>query len=91
MGKEEAKLNLTQRRIVAFENHLKQMPEDALARVLLGEDYADLGRPDDALRELNLAVTLRANEASILYNAACLYCGLNRGPGCPAQSLGSWV
>jgi Flp pilus assembly protein TadD len=94
MGKEEAKLNLTQRRIVAFENHLKQVPEDALARVLLGEDYADLGRPDDALRELNLAVTLRANEASILYNAACLYCGLNRkpeAPGCPAQSLGSGV
>ncbi|MFZ0805745.1 MAG: hypothetical protein WAN03_06165, partial [Candidatus Sulfotelmatobacter sp.] len=35
-------------------------------------------RSDDALRELNLAVTLRANEASILYNAACLYCKLNR-------------
>jgi len=27
-----------------------------------------------------MAVTLRANEASILYNAACLYCGLNRKP-----------
>jgi hypothetical protein len=27
---------------------------------------------------LNLAVTLRANEASILYNAACLYCSLHR-------------
>ena len=25
-----------------------------------------------------MAVTLRANEASILYNAACLYCTLNR-------------
>ena len=25
-----------------------------------------------------MAVTLRANEASILYNAACLYCALNR-------------
>jgi non-specific serine/threonine protein kinase len=33
-----------------------------------------LGRREDALRELNLAVTLRANEASILYNAACVYC-----------------
>ncbi len=80
MGKEEAKRNLIQRRIGAFENHLKQVPEDARARILLGGDYADLGRPDDALRELNLAVTLRANEASILYNAACLYCGLNRKP-----------
>ena len=43
-------------------------------------DDAELGRPDDALRELNLAVTLRANEASILYNAACLYCNLKRKP-----------
>ena len=78
MGKEEAKRNMLQRRMVAFENHLKHVPEDARARILLGGDYADLGRPDDALRELNLAITLRANEASILYNAACLYCGLNR-------------
>ncbi len=80
MGKPEAKRNMTHRRIAAFENHLKQVPEDARARILLGSDYAYLGRPDDALRELNLAVTLRANEASILYNAACLYCKLGRKP-----------
>ena len=78
MGKVEAQRNMMQRRIAAFENHLKQVPEDARARVLLGADYADLGRSEDALRELNLAVTLRANEASILYNAACLYCSLGR-------------
>ena len=78
LGKKEAARNWIQRRIVAFENHLKQVPEDARARVLLGADYADLGRSDDALRELNLAMTLRANEASILYNAACLYCALGR-------------
>jgi non-specific serine/threonine protein kinase len=78
MGKEEAQRNMRQRRIAALENHLKQVPEDARARILLGGDYAYLGRPDDAIRELNLAVTLRANEASILYNAACLYCSLKR-------------
>jgi non-specific serine/threonine protein kinase len=78
MGKGEAVRNMRQRRMAALENHLKQVPEDARARILLGDDYADLGRPDDALRELNLAVTLRANEASILYNAACLYCGLKK-------------
>jgi len=27
-----------------------------------------------------MAMTLRANEASILYNAACTYCRLNRRP-----------
>ena len=80
MGKEEAKRNMAHRVIVALENHLKQVPEDARARVLLGSNYADLERADDALRELNLAVTLRANEASILYNAACVYCGLKRKP-----------
>ncbi|MFZ2020518.1 MAG: protein kinase [Terracidiphilus sp.] len=78
LGKTEGVRNMVQRRIAALENHLKQVPEDARARVLLGGDYARLGRTDDALRELNLALTLRANEASILYNAACLYCDLNR-------------
>ena len=78
IGKPEAARNMMQRRMAAFENHLKQVPEDARARILLGGDYASLGRPDDALRELNLAVTLRANEASILYNAACLYCSLKK-------------
>ena len=78
LGKTEGVRNMVQRRIAALENHLKQVPEDARARVLLGGDYARLGRTDDALCELNLALTLRANEASILYNAACLYCDLNR-------------
>jgi serine/threonine protein kinase/Tfp pilus assembly protein PilF len=78
IGKEEAMRNMTQRRMAALENHLKQVPEDARARILLGGDYAELGRSDDAIRELNMAVTLRANEASILYNAACLYCNLKK-------------
>jgi serine/threonine protein kinase/Tfp pilus assembly protein PilF len=80
MGKEEARRNMSHRVVVALQNHLKQVPEDARARVLLGANYADLGRVEDSLRELNLAVTLRANEASILYNAACVYCGLKRKP-----------
>jgi serine/threonine protein kinase/Tfp pilus assembly protein PilF len=78
MGKTEAFRNMTQRRASALENHLKQVPEDARARVLLAGDYSKLARVDDALRELNMAVTLRANEASILYNAACVYCALER-------------
>jgi serine/threonine protein kinase len=78
LGKDEAQRNMLQRRMAALENHLKQVPEDARARVLLGGDYADLGRVEDALRELNLALTLRANEASILYNAACAYCSLHK-------------
>ena len=78
LGKSEEERNMIQRRIGALENHLKQVPEDARARILLGGDYARLARTEDALRELKMAVTLRANEALILYNAACLYCTLNR-------------
>jgi serine/threonine protein kinase/Tfp pilus assembly protein PilF len=77
-GRADARHNMIARMIVSLQNHLKHVPEDARARVLLGAYYADLGREDDALRELNLAVTLRANEASILYNAACVYCLLKR-------------
>jgi tetratricopeptide (TPR) repeat protein len=78
MGNEAGQRQLVQRFVVALENHLKHVPEDARARVLLGGCYGELKRTDDALRELNLAITLRANEASILYNAACVYCVLNR-------------
>ena len=39
-----------------------------------------MGREEDALRETNLAITLRANEASILYNAACVFSSLKRKP-----------
>jgi serine/threonine protein kinase len=77
-GKQELRKNVMQRRMAALENHLKQVPEDARARVLLAGDYADLERVEDAMRETNLAITLRANEASILYNAACVYCQLNQ-------------
>jgi len=78
MKKEQTKQKLDERFCLALERHLKQVPEDARARILLGGICAELGREADALRELNLAVTLRANEASILYNAACVYCLLNR-------------
>src|SRR5450432_720107 len=78
IGTEEAKTSMTLRRMVALEGHLKRVPEDARARIVLGADYAKTGREEDAMRELNLAVTLRANEASILYNVACVYCLLKK-------------
>jgi tetratricopeptide (TPR) repeat protein len=80
INKPEGSRNMAARFVTAIEKHLKQVPEDARARVLMSSKYAELGREQDALRELNLAVTLRANEASILYNAACVYCGLKKRP-----------
>jgi serine/threonine protein kinase/Tfp pilus assembly protein PilF len=80
LEKAEVKLEMSRRFIAALENHLKQVPEDPRARVLLGANYARTGREEDAMRELNLAITLRANEASILYNAACAFCDLKKKP-----------
>jgi tetratricopeptide (TPR) repeat protein len=90
MGKEEARRNMAQRFTSALEDHLKHVPEDARARVLLANYYADFGRVDDAMRELNLAVTLRANEASILYNAACVYCTLKKKPEALSALRKAW-
>ena len=78
LGRTEHKRKMVERRVAALENHLKQVPEDARARIMLGADYAEVGREQDAMRELNLAITLRANEASILYNVACVYCLLKK-------------
>jgi non-specific serine/threonine protein kinase len=78
LGKTEAARNVRQRESAALENHLKQVPEDARARIILAGDYAEMGREEDALRETNLAITLRANEATILYNAACVFSALKR-------------
>jgi serine/threonine protein kinase/Tfp pilus assembly protein PilF len=78
LGKLEVRRNTMLRAVGAFENHLKQVPEDARARILVGGYYAELGRPEEAMRETSMAMTLRANEASILYNAACNFCMLKR-------------
>jgi non-specific serine/threonine protein kinase len=78
LGKKEALLNVRQRSVLALENHLKEMPEDARARTLLAADYAELGRVEDAMREASLAMVLRPDEAMVHYNAACTFCVLNR-------------
>ena len=78
LGKQEIRNNIQLRAVAAFENHLKQVPEDARARILVAGYYAEVGRVEDAMRETTMAMTLRANEASILYNAACVFCLLKK-------------
>ena len=39
-----------------------------------------MNRLDEAVRETNLAITLRPNEATVLYNAACAFCLMKRKP-----------
>jgi non-specific serine/threonine protein kinase len=80
LGKQETLRNVRQRFVTALERHLRQVPEDARARILLAQRYAELERLDEAVRETNLAITLRPNEATVLYNAACTFCALKRKP-----------
>jgi tetratricopeptide (TPR) repeat protein len=78
LGRLEEERAMRQRRLVALQAHLRQVPEDARARILLAGDYATERRDAEAIRELELAMVLRPNESVVLYNAACTYCALGR-------------
>ena len=78
LGKHEALKTIRAREIQVYESHLRQVPEDARARILLAATYAEEGRAEDAMREASLAMVLRPNEATVHYNAACTFCTLGR-------------
>ena len=78
LGREDASGSSGSASCRLFENHLREVPEDARARILRGGMYAQEGRTDDAVRETNLAMTLRPNEATVLYNAACTFANLDK-------------
>jgi non-specific serine/threonine protein kinase len=78
LAKKEARSNIIQRAIQAFETHIREVPEDARARSLLAAYYAEVGRTEESKREATMAMTLRPNESIILYNAACTFCSLNQ-------------
>ncbi len=64
---------LREGRVAALERQLEMVPEDARARILLATNYAHFKKNDAAMREVKKALTLRPNDANILYNAACTY------------------
>ena len=80
LGKKDALANYLHREIAVYEQHLKKVPEDARARVLLAGDYAQQGRLDDASREANMAMMLRPDDSMILYNTACVFSAMNNKP-----------
>ncbi len=80
LGKDELLKNVWQRRISALEAHLKQVPEDARSRIHLAIGYGRSNRIEDAVRETSLAIILRPNEATVLYNAACAFCIMHKKP-----------
>jgi len=80
LGKKEALHHIVLQRIQVLEAHLKKVPEDARGRTLLATDYTHVDRVDDALREAQLAMALRANDAMVMYNVACVFGQLGRKP-----------
>jgi serine/threonine protein kinase/tetratricopeptide (TPR) repeat protein len=73
LGKKDALRNVVLQRIQVLEGHLKKFPEDARGRTLLATDYAHVDRVDDAVRDATLAMALRANDAMVMYNVACVF------------------
>ncbi len=90
LGKDETVRTMRQRRILALEGHLDQVPEDARARTHLAVAYTSLGRADDAARELSLAMALRPNDAMVLYNATCGFCRMEKKPEALAALSRAW-
>jgi serine/threonine protein kinase/Tfp pilus assembly protein PilF len=78
LGRTEERKEYIQRRTEFLEAHLQKVPEDARARIILALDYAEAGRTQDSTREAAMAMALRPNEATVLYNAACVFCQLGR-------------
>ncbi|MEO7368665.1 MAG: protein kinase [Gemmatimonadaceae bacterium] len=89
-GKLDALRNMSLQQVGALEAHLHKVPEDARARILLAAGYATLQRGDDATREANLAMTLRANDAMILYNVACVFTVIGRKVEAMAALKKAW-
>jgi serine/threonine protein kinase/cytochrome c-type biogenesis protein CcmH/NrfG len=77
LGKKDALANYLHREIAIYQEHLKKVPEDARARILLAGGYAMQGRVEDAKREANMAMVLRPDDSMMLYNAACVFCSMN--------------
>ena len=77
LGKTDALNNFSHRMVAIFASHLKKVPEDARARVLLANAFATLGRSEEAKREADMAMALRPDDTMILYNIACVFCLMN--------------
>lgn len=78
LGKKDALDHFLHRQIAILENHIRKVPEDARARVLMAAGLSQIGRYDDAKREADIAVALRPDDTMVLYNVACVLCLANK-------------
>jgi Tfp pilus assembly protein PilF len=91
LGRVEEAQSLRLRRMRVLDEHLHEVPDDARARILLASDYAVERRAEEAMRELQLAIALRPDDASMLYNATCVLCGLERKSEALAMIEKAWT
>ncbi len=86
LGQTEAARRVRERHVRVLEQQLELAHDDVRARILLAVQLVTLGqgdgtnRQDDAIRHLETAITLRPNDSSTLYNAACCYALLKAKP-----------
>jgi TolB-like protein/Flp pilus assembly protein TadD len=73
LGRQELAQRLLQHQKQALLRQIELVPEDVRARILAAVLYAREGKAPEAVREAEKAVSLRAQDANILYNAACVY------------------
>jgi non-specific serine/threonine protein kinase len=73
LGRTEAARTLFDRALAVLEQQIEWVPEDTRARILLASRYAELGRRNEAIRELEKVQTLGSTDPHTIYNAACTY------------------
>jgi non-specific serine/threonine protein kinase len=73
LGRTEELRRVREMEMVVLERQLELVPEDVRARSLLAADYAAMGRAEDAVRHLEMAIALRPDDSNVLYNSACTY------------------
>lgn len=78
LGRMDEFRGIKKRRTSTLEGQVRESPDDVRARVQLAMCYATAGREDDAVREIDLAISLRPNDYHVLYNSACTYCLMGR-------------
>lgn len=73
LGKVEEANKLKKIQTEVLQSQLQWAPEDVRARMLLAVNCASFGEFPEAVQELEKAVSLRPQDANLLYNAACTY------------------
>ena len=73
LGKTDEERKLRQAQNTVLKEQLHWVPEDVRARILLAINHAFFDEKTLAAQELQKAVSLRPQDANLLYNAACTF------------------